>query len=417
MGNESLEVSWSFFGVPTIVGKWEPDERERQTAWALLTECLTRKAVAEVPKPGHFLGAIESLEKIYRATEEILEKAGPGAARPKRRGNLSVTEVALAMSIQVLLPFLQKWRFALLEYIAARPKGEISQVDYEQRWERYGSLEEEFANLRFKVLDYLQLLAEAAGRPELTPIEAQQSRQAGPNNPSHLSIKYLKRARESLSFGIKFPMGIPTLKLILKADHRQSEAASQLFVCFQMRVAEAKIDEETRLKGAKTVLESLNDLVHETRKVLREAGPSSAEPKHHFSVAGEALRVVNDVLRPFFSTWRRQLFYYVEYYVEKYPNSPELQNPLLDEIDAEIVAAPEPVGSKLRLELAILRQQLQDSRDLFRDAAHLPENLSNITEQVTPQQRSQEQGPLQATKRVSLIVRHPIRAIRGSRGV
>lgn len=45
------KISFSLPGFGNIEGSWEPDERERNAAWKLYVELVTRTAVVEL-KPG-----------------------------------------------------------------------------------------------------------------------------------------------------------------------------------------------------------------------------------------------------------------------------------------------------------------------------------------------------------------------------
>src|SRR5512135_26700 len=82
----------------TVKGDWEADESEQQAAWELYVELVTRAATVEL-KPGEGLlrEALSSLHQVFGETREILRKYGPGVAKPKGQGKLSLGLIAVTV--------------------------------------------------------------------------------------------------------------------------------------------------------------------------------------------------------------------------------------------------------------------------------------------------------------------------------
>jgi hypothetical protein len=73
-----------------VEGTWEPDESERDAAWEMYVELITRISVAELkPDEGLLREALSSLHTLFGTTRTILRKYGPSIAQPKGEGDLS----------------------------------------------------------------------------------------------------------------------------------------------------------------------------------------------------------------------------------------------------------------------------------------------------------------------------------------
>ena len=106
-----------------VEGTWEPDEREKEAAWEIYVELVTRISVAELkPNEGLLRESLSSLYTLFSTTREILRKHGPAVAKPKERGKLTLGLIAIAYLNTIIRPFLSKWHPILLDYENNRKK-------------------------------------------------------------------------------------------------------------------------------------------------------------------------------------------------------------------------------------------------------------------------------------------------------
>ena len=163
----SLSVNLQLPYLGGIAGTWEPDERERDAAWEMYVELVTRVSVVDLqPGEGLLREALTSVYSLFETTRGILRKYGPSVAKPKGHGDLSFGQVAVAVLNGVLRPAMAKWHPLLLDHEARRPEG-VSMVDHERLWERDGELREELAAARTALAEYANLLAKVADVPPL----------------------------------------------------------------------------------------------------------------------------------------------------------------------------------------------------------------------------------------------------------
>jgi hypothetical protein len=139
--------------------EWETDSTQRNAAWALYVELVTRVAVQELAEDaGLVREAMNSLYTLFGTTREILRSAGPdvGASRE------SVGGLAIAVLNQGLRPFLTKWHPLLQIWEAQRP-GDRSPKEHEQLWKQEPALRQDLSRLREELEIYAQALAKVAG--------------------------------------------------------------------------------------------------------------------------------------------------------------------------------------------------------------------------------------------------------------
>ena len=86
------------FGIGGI--EMEPDSTERDAAWELYVELVTRVAVQSLhPQEGLVREAMNSLYSLFGSTREILRKAGPGLGlRMIRLGELRSLSSTMAFA-------------------------------------------------------------------------------------------------------------------------------------------------------------------------------------------------------------------------------------------------------------------------------------------------------------------------------
>ena len=110
-----------------IEGNWQPDGRERDAAWEMYVELITRVAVVELrPDEGLIREALTSLYSLFDTTRGILRKYGPSIAKSKRGSDLSFGYIAVSVLNGLLRPLLAKWHPLLADHEAQRAPGGIA---------------------------------------------------------------------------------------------------------------------------------------------------------------------------------------------------------------------------------------------------------------------------------------------------
>lgn len=145
------------FGIGSA--SWEADPTERNAAWELYVELVTRVAVQSLATDvGTAREAMSSLYNLFASTREILRKAGPGVGA----SHDSVGGIAIAVLNNGLRPFLSKWHPLLQAWEAQNPEG-ISAPVHEKAWEQEPALRSELEALRQNLAEYAAALAIIAG--------------------------------------------------------------------------------------------------------------------------------------------------------------------------------------------------------------------------------------------------------------
>ena len=163
----SVKVSLKLPYIGGVEGTREPDESERDAAWEMYVELITRISVAEL-KPGEGLlrEALSSLYTLFDTTRKILRKYGPSVAQPKGKDNLSFGYLAVAILNVVLRPVLAKWHPLLLDYESTK-KSSVSALEHEREWDKYEELRQVLNDVRGVLIQYANLLAQVADVPSL----------------------------------------------------------------------------------------------------------------------------------------------------------------------------------------------------------------------------------------------------------
>ncbi len=156
------KVNVSVPGFGSVEGTWEPDERERDAAWELYVELVTRISVAELTaSEGSLREALTSLYSLFETTREILRKYGPAVGRPSRGSDVSFGSIAVTVLNYVLRPVLAKWHTLLLDYESGRGAAN-SPIIYESEWSKASELRQVLNGVRLQLIEYSVLLAEVA---------------------------------------------------------------------------------------------------------------------------------------------------------------------------------------------------------------------------------------------------------------
>lgn len=145
------------FGIGSA--QWEADPTERNAAWSLYIELVTRIAVQSLEvDQGTVREALNSLYSLFGSTREILREAGPNVGA----SHDSVGGIAIAVLNNGLRPFLSKWH-PLLQAWEAKCNSNLSPREHEKNWADEPRLRIELSALRADLEKYANALAEIAG--------------------------------------------------------------------------------------------------------------------------------------------------------------------------------------------------------------------------------------------------------------
>lgn len=163
---KSVEVRLNL-RVLEISGTWEPNNAERQAAWELYVELVTRVSVVPLrDDEGLLREALSSLYSLFGSTREVLRRYGPEVAEPKKDGQYNFGYLAVAMLNYGIRPLLANWHPALEDWESRRP-ADRSRRDHEQSWAHVGELRTALRETRGILTAYASLLAGACGVPNL----------------------------------------------------------------------------------------------------------------------------------------------------------------------------------------------------------------------------------------------------------
>ncbi len=133
-----------------LEAEWEPQEKDREAAWELYVEMLTRIATQPLPvEHGDEKTALESVHALFGITREIL--------RNKGRECVQFTKIAVIVLNQIVRPFTAKWHHLSIT-------GAFS--DHEKCKE----FREDLVGLQNDLRKYTRLLSEIAQVEDLTTI-------------------------------------------------------------------------------------------------------------------------------------------------------------------------------------------------------------------------------------------------------
>lgn len=145
-GMSSLKIT-----PPFLQMEWTPEAADKNAAWALYIELLTRIATQPLPiEHGDEKTALDSVYSLFATTREVIREHGPEC--------INFTKIAIVVLNQVVRPFTAKWH----------PKSLAG--DFEDETER-AVFREELAALQEALRKYSRMLADIAGVEDLTDLE------------------------------------------------------------------------------------------------------------------------------------------------------------------------------------------------------------------------------------------------------
>jgi len=142
----SLKINLKFLEM-----EWEPAEPDRDAAWELYIELLTRIATQPLPAShGDEKTALQSVYSLFGLTREIIKR--------HKRDCIEFTKIAIVVLNQVVRPFTAKWHRLSSEGAFERPE---SRVEFRQ----------ELGALQKCLRRYSRMLADMSGVEDLTDLE------------------------------------------------------------------------------------------------------------------------------------------------------------------------------------------------------------------------------------------------------
>ena len=145
-GLDSLKINIKFLEM-----EWKPQVVDRNAAWDLYIELLTRIATQPLPREhGDEQAALDSVHKLFELTRDILHKHGPGCG--------VFAKVAIPVLNQIIRPFTAKWH-------------RLSITGAFQDAAKCKDFRDELEALQIKLQHYTQALAKMANVEDLTKLE------------------------------------------------------------------------------------------------------------------------------------------------------------------------------------------------------------------------------------------------------
>ncbi len=152
---KDLFEKWGLVGLkvktPILEMDWEPSDHDKDAAWDLYVELLTRIASQRLPDDhGTEEAALESVHKIFGLTRTTLKERGRKAE--------NFTRVAIIVLNQVIRPFTAKWH-------------RLSKQGAFDEDAKCAEFRGELAALQDKLKAYTKLLSDLADVEDMTEME------------------------------------------------------------------------------------------------------------------------------------------------------------------------------------------------------------------------------------------------------
>lgn len=163
-----FKVSLQIPFIGGIEGSWEPSDVEREAAWELYVELVTRISVVELdPEDGKLRESLTSMYQLFAITRDILKRYGPDVAKA---GNSKISFGALAVLMLngAVRPILAHWHPRLSSYEELRPRN-IDSTTYEKQWEHAAQLRQELECTRIVLTEIATLMGDVARVTSLLP--------------------------------------------------------------------------------------------------------------------------------------------------------------------------------------------------------------------------------------------------------
>jgi len=131
--------------------EWQPDEPDKDAAWEMYVELITRITTQSLPKEdGNEQAALESIYSLFPLTRDILKKYGRDAQE--------FAKLAIVVLNQIIRPFTTKWHKLALN-------GAFENEDQRKEFRK------ELEDLQNKLVIYTKMLADMADAGDLNDFE------------------------------------------------------------------------------------------------------------------------------------------------------------------------------------------------------------------------------------------------------
>ena len=133
--------------------EWQPSDHDKDAAWELYVELLTRIATQYLPpEDGDEETALKSIYSLFGLTREVLKRKG-------RHCN-EFTKIAIVILNQIVRPFTAKWHKLSIQKAFSNEA-------------QCKAFRDELAKLQKILRTYTKMLADMAGVEDLTSLESE----------------------------------------------------------------------------------------------------------------------------------------------------------------------------------------------------------------------------------------------------
>jgi hypothetical protein len=147
--------NWNMTSLKVNVGflemDWNPSEPDKDAAWDMYVELLTRVTTQSLPnEKGNEKAALDSIYSLFETTRSVIKEQG--------RDCREFTKIAIIILNQKIRPFTSKWHKLSLE-------GAFEET------EACANFRSELSVLQYELSIYAQMLAQMASVEDLTQLE------------------------------------------------------------------------------------------------------------------------------------------------------------------------------------------------------------------------------------------------------
>ena len=136
---------------PFLEMEWSPKDADKDAAWDLYIELLTRIATQPLKaEHGDEKSALNSVNSLFPSTRHVIKKYG--------RDSIEFTKIAIIVLNQIIRPFTAKWHKLSLQ----------GAFEDEKEWNNF---RDELSELQIQLKIYTRMLADMAGVEDLSELE------------------------------------------------------------------------------------------------------------------------------------------------------------------------------------------------------------------------------------------------------
>jgi len=148
---ENWDMTQLKIKLPFLEAEWEVQEKDKDAAWELYVELLTRIATQPLPtEHGDEQTALESVYTLFGLTRSTIKNHG--------RDCINFTKIAVVVLNQIVRPFTAKWH-------------RLSVAGALKDAEKCREFRKELEALQVDLRKYTKMLADMAGVEDLTELE------------------------------------------------------------------------------------------------------------------------------------------------------------------------------------------------------------------------------------------------------